>query len=160
MPAVLLLLSSAGLASGLVVHSPTVGVAHCTRRTPALRLALTGDDDEPDDDLNLDMDLLKLPRLTTPQRAAFEAYRRRQQQRSESQRPGSIFSDENLLADDDDKAAKDAEIMDSFLKEFAEPDPMDVLNAMWEGDGAGADEPPKFSSDEPDGFGEGLDKFI
>ena len=50
--------------------------------------------------------------------------------------------------------------MDSFLKEFAEPDPMDVLNAMWEGDGAGADEPPKFSSDEPDGFGEGLDKFI
>ena len=49
--------------------------AHAAARAPSSRLCA-----EPTDDF--DMGLLKMPRLTTPQRASFEAYRERRQKES------------------------------------------------------------------------------
>merc|ERR1719263_2750448 len=105
------------------------------------------------------MGLLKLPRLITPERAAFERFRQRQQKRTQG------FLGDN---DDEDLGGKketplgldpvEGEPVD--LRDFFRPDgtiePADPRDA----EQADAEYEAMLREDTPEGFAEGLEKFF
>lgn len=78
MRSLLLLLCCSQAASFSLLPSRTLALHAQTAPLP--RVVACAEDGS--DELNLDLDLLKLPRLTTPERVAFEKFRERQRERA------------------------------------------------------------------------------
>ena len=125
----------------------------------ATRAAVVRMDASEDDPFN--MDLLKLPRLTTPQRQAFEKYRERQAQRT-GRAPTSLDDMAKngpgktpLGTDPVEGEPVDLAALYAEHQEFAEPTAEQAAEAE-------ADYRRMVGDDDggPDGFGEGIDKFI
>jgi len=76
--------------SGVSQQLAATAVSRATRAT-TVRLSA----EPPEDELNFDMGLLKLPRMVTPQQASFEAYRERRQKevRRRTAEPGDFADD-------------------------------------------------------------------
>ena len=120
--------------------------AHAAARAPSSRLCA-----EPTDDF--DMGLLKMPRLTTPQRASFEAYRKRRQEESMKRfEESSEFKDPKGYTPLglDPVEGDPMDLKEMFTDEAATPTEEQVataeseFNAMMRGEA-------------PDGFGDGID---
>ena len=120
------------------------------------RVPMASDDDTPD---SFNFDLLKLPRLTTPEQAGFDRYRERQQKRTRGNGPTDLA----------DMAAGDPNAPTPLGLDPVEGDPVD-LNEYLQGNedafaeptlediaAANAEFEQLTRGEEPDGFGDGID---
>jgi len=79
---VAVIFASLPLTDGFAISRTSAHVTRCAHRAAAPALVASDDDDAIPDTVP-DFGLLKLPRLTTPERASYEKFRERQRERSE-----------------------------------------------------------------------------
>ena len=152
-----LLLSPGALSPG----AGAVRRVRVARPSACPTMALPDDDDDVPDSLpdSLDMGLLKMPRLTTPERASFEAYRERMQKRAAPPEPEDTPPGPTLLGQDPVEG-EPVDLRPYFSDAYQEsptPKNPDEAREMFERSMRSEEEPTGY---EPDGFGDGIEGLL